>query len=72
MEAFKFKVGDTVRKHGGYQFPGVVVAAYMTLKNEPRYVVECTAFACQGMQHIFNGVQLVRTYNGAFQGELEL
>ena len=56
---FKFKKDDPVRRaNSTYLFPGIVVAAYRTLGGEPRYVVECTAKAAAGLQHIFNGDQL--------------
>lgn len=56
---FKFKKDDPVKRaNSSYLFPGVVVSAYRTLAGEPRYVVECTAKAAAGLQHIFNGDQL--------------
>lgn len=54
------EVGDRVRKKSGYLWPGVVVASYTTLKGERRVVVECTAEAVAGAQHIFSPEQLER------------
>lgn len=53
-----FPVGTPVRKRRGYRFPGVVVASYLTLSGERRYVVECTADGAAGCQHIFSPEQL--------------
>lgn len=53
-----FQVGDIVAKSSGYRFPGVIVAIYRTLKGEARVVVECTAEACEGIQHIYNFDQI--------------
>jgi hypothetical protein len=55
----RFSVGQRVRKRSGYSMPGVVVAVYATLNGQTRYVVECTAWAMRGCQHIFNEEQLV-------------
>lgn len=56
MIHFKYAVGDAVQKPKGYPFPGLVVAAFMTLHNEVRYVVESTTL--RGLLHIFNEDQL--------------
>lgn len=53
-----FSVGDRVRKVKGYEWPGVVVAAFTTLDYKPRYVVECTVPEVAGALHIYNGEQL--------------
>lgn len=53
-----FSVGDRVRKVKGYSWPGVVVAAFLTLDDKPRYVVECTVPEVAGALHIYNGEQL--------------
>lgn len=59
MMAPKFERLDLVYKPKGYKFPGTVLCAYRCLQTDDwRYVVECTAFECAGMQHIFNGDQL--------------
>lgn len=54
----RLPVGTPVEKVGGYQFPGVVVAAFHTLAGQERFVVEATGEAYAGMLHIFNGGQL--------------
>jgi hypothetical protein len=54
----KIVFGCPVQKITGYPFPGVVVAAFLTTKGEPRVVVECTAPAVLGCMHIFNPEQL--------------
>lgn len=52
----KFQISDRVKKTSGYPYDGVVVAVFLTLAGEWRYVVEHEA--CVGMLHIFNGSQL--------------
>jgi hypothetical protein len=47
-----------VRKKSGYEFPGVVVAQFMTLAGEKRVVVECTVPEVAGVLHIFNPDQI--------------
>lgn len=65
----KFNIGDKVYKPKGYTYKGVVVAAFLNLSHEERYVVEiptsecgCGSTNCQancvGMLHIFSGEQL--------------
>lgn len=54
----KFLIGDRVKKVKGYPFPGIVVAVFETLKDEIRYVVECTVPDVAGILHIYNGDQL--------------
>jgi hypothetical protein len=56
----KFAVGDNVIKVSGYPFPGVVVAAFLTLSGQWRYVVECIVPEVSGMLHIYNEKQLER------------
>ena len=53
--AFKFSVGDHVRKPSGYAFDGIVRSAFMVSGGD-RYVVESEA--APGLLHIFNGSQL--------------
>lgn len=50
------KKGDRVFKTRGYPFPGIIVASFLTLAGERRYVVESTILP--GMLHIFNKTQL--------------
>jgi len=52
------KVGDKVEKIGGYKWPGVVVAVFLTTKHQVRVVVECTAPEVAGALHIYNVHQL--------------
>jgi hypothetical protein len=53
-----FKVGDLVRKHAGYEYPGIIVSVFRTQTGAVRYVVEADHPAFAGMLHIFNGEQL--------------
>ena len=55
--AFKFSVGELVRKPSGYAFDGIVRSAFMVAGGD-RYVVESEA--SPGLLHIFNGSQLER------------
>jgi hypothetical protein len=55
MTKFKFKIGDHVNKTKGYDFPGIIVAAFTNTNKEIRYVVEMKSF---GLLHIFNEEQL--------------
>lgn len=62
-----FGEGDAVHKPRGYKFPGIVVAAFDTLGNETRYVVEMITFVegrakGSGLLHIFSGEQLARGF----------
>lgn len=57
-ETEPFFEGNKVKKKGGYNFRGVVVAAFTKLNGQERYVVECTVPGCEGMLHIYNGSQL--------------
>ena len=50
-----FTVGATVTKKTGYEFTGIVVAAYNKLDGKARYVVESTVSGASGLQHIFSG-----------------
>lgn len=65
----KFNLGDKVHKSKGYTFRGVVVAAFLNLSKEERYVIEverncncadrdCVLDSFAGMLHIFSGEQL--------------
>lgn len=54
----KFAIRDHVRKVKGYEYFGVVVAAFQTTKGEDRYVVESTSHGSRGMLFIFNDGQL--------------
>lgn len=58
MTDFKFNVGAAVKKVKGYNYYGRVVAAFLTLKGEARYVVESTSAGSRGMLFIFNDGQL--------------
>lgn len=49
-----FKVGDKVSKKAGYKYVGTVVAAFYTLAEKPRIVVDNG----DGMLHIFNHDQM--------------
>lgn len=51
-------LGDHVRKVKGYEWPGIIVADFLTTKGERRLVVECTAAGVAGALHIFNPEQL--------------
>jgi len=55
----KFKVGDYVRKHEGYNFQGEIRAVYTTRLGYTRYVVEVIYPGFEGWQHIFNEDQLI-------------
>ncbi len=57
---FKFFLGDKVEKVSGYKWPGTIVAAFINLKGELRYVVECTIPEVEGALHIYNENQLRR------------
>ena len=53
----QFKVGDLVYKVGGsYQCEGYIVAAFLTLSGEERYVFEF--LNPKGMLHIFGPMNL--------------
>ena len=58
MAAFKY--GDMVEKTTGYKWPGVVVASFMTLSGQERYVVECTVPEVAGALHIYSYGQIER------------
>lgn len=55
MNENEFKVGDRVNKLKGYEFPGTVVAVFVTTVGETRLVVEMDNY---GLLHIFNPNQL--------------
>lgn len=64
----RFSEGDAVHKPRGYKFPGVVVAEFLTLGGEVRYVVEMINFEDfrareSGLLHIFSGDQLAAGFN---------
>lgn len=46
-------VGDSVRKKGGYLWPGKVVSVFSNLRGHTRVVVECTVPEVAGALHIF-------------------
>jgi hypothetical protein len=52
------KVGSKVEKIKGYKWPGIIVASFRNLGNEPRYVVECTVPEVAGALHIYSPEQL--------------
>ena len=54
----KFQLWHHVKKVKGYEYFGVVVAAFQTTKGEDRYVVESTSPGSKGMLFIFNEGQL--------------
>lgn len=54
----KFNIGQSVSKIKGYEYLGLVVAAFQTTKGEDRYVVESTSRGSRGMLFIFNEGQL--------------
>lgn len=58
----RFKVEDEVKKIKGYAYFGVVVAAFVNLAGEGRYVVESTSEGSRGMLFIFNDTQLDFNY----------
>lgn len=60
LAEFLYAVGDSVKKRSGYEFPGIVVAAFHNCAGDVRYVVEATHSQFDGMLHIFNQDQLVR------------
>lgn len=51
-----FHIGDRVYKPKGYHYQGVVVARFVTLEKQIRYVVEMDE--SEGMLHIFSAEQL--------------
>lgn len=55
----QFKVGDLVRKHSDYLFPGTVVSVFSTRSGATRYVVEADHPEFAGLLHIFTEDQLV-------------
>ena len=61
---FAFQAGHAVKKTSGYVFNGEVRAAFLTKRNEVRYVVELITEPPGGngdsMLHIFNEGQLER------------
>lgn len=60
-EPFIFEDREHVIKVAGdYNYPGVIVARFHTLKGKARYVVEATGTGYRGMLHIFNTDQLGR------------
>lgn len=59
-EARTFYRGESVKKVGGYKWPGVILATFDTLAGEPRVVVECTVPEVAGALHIFNTNQIER------------
>lgn len=52
------QIGDVVQKRRGYKWPGVIVADFLTLAGERRFVVECTVPEVTGALHIYNPDQL--------------
>jgi hypothetical protein len=58
LDKFDFVVGDKVHTTDGYKWPGVVIAAFRTLKGKAHYVVECTAEPVEGFLWVFDGSQL--------------
>ncbi len=56
----EYEFGDEVRKLTGYEYSGVVVAAFRNLKGHNRFVVESTSKGSRGMLFIFNASQLER------------
>ena len=50
--------GDEVEKVGGYKWPGIVVARFLTRAGAVRFVVECTVPEVAGALHIFSMEQL--------------
>lgn len=51
-------IGTRVQKRSGYRWPGVIVAVFVTLAGETRYVVECTVPEVAGALHIYSREQL--------------
>lgn len=52
------KVGDFVQKKKGYRWPGVIVADFLTIRGDRRFVVECTVTEVAGALHIYAPEQL--------------
>jgi len=52
------QVGDEVEKIKGYKWPGVIVARFVTLKGDLRFVVECTVPEVAGALHIYSQDQI--------------
>jgi hypothetical protein len=52
------KVGDKVEKVSGYKWPGIIVADFLTIKGQQRFVVECVCPDVAGALHIFSPEQL--------------
>ena len=50
--------GTRVRKARGYEFHGIVVAAFEKLDRQVRFVVESTTIGAAGMLHIYSGRDL--------------
>lgn len=64
----RFSEGDAVHKPRGYKFPGIVVAEFLTLAGEPRYVVELINLdgytaRPSGLLHIFAPEQLAKGFD---------
>lgn len=57
---YAFRVGDKVRKMGGWEWSGVVVSCFETLDGKPRYVIECTMPQISGALHVGDGMQFQR------------
>lgn len=55
-----FGMREEVEKASGYRFIGVIVAIFLKLNGELRYVVESTAAEAEGLLFIFAEKQLVR------------
>lgn len=53
-----FEPGEKVSKCSGYFYPGVVLARFMTIGGQWRYVVEADHPDFKGMLHIFSANQL--------------
>lgn len=60
-DELEFPVHSYVHKKKGYKYPGMVMAAFRTRKDEMRYAVEAFNPDFDGMLHIFSGNQLVNT-----------
>lgn len=58
LKTMNYQPGDHVEKKKGYRWPGVVVAAFLTTRGEPRVVVECTVPEVEGALHIYHPDQL--------------
>lgn len=54
-----FERGTMIQRRDGYQFDGVVIAAFPKIDGGTLIAVECVAEGARGMVHLFRPAQLL-------------